>query len=334
MKVSSSWQGFRVSYEGSPYAKGFVNIGYEGINPKTQKLDTLLVGTYPIKGGGIFTYDRLTDPDILNATVSVWTTDYKGNEIKRVTHNDVEVYQVALFDSNNIGFEGSSVEDETTKTSWKYLFDGDKTGITAFMNSIYSNERYCFVSEKYVVDDPSRNVWTLDLKEPQMIAAFRMYSFLNAQRTDLIYRSGIRSMRVGSSSLKAINSENPPTVRYPLNLSVPNNFEVYGTNDPSASIEECDLLGSFMQQNYNDLALRWYAPGIDPEKKFTKDDVEAFKNADPNYISIVLPVTENKYRYLKLKVISTFHRISWDGSFLDNDGSFYAEEIEVYVKKD
>ena len=52
LEVSSSWNGFQVIYKSPTVVTGMAHIFYLGINPVTQKEDTILVNSFPLLQGG------------------------------------------------------------------------------------------------------------------------------------------------------------------------------------------------------------------------------------------------------------------------------------------
>lgn len=314
LKVEPYWSGFKVSYTGADDARGFMHIGFEGINPKTKEFDTLLVNTLPVKGEHTYYYNSLTDPNMEDVNVVVWSQNFQNEQIKLQSFNDVEIYKTRLIGSTEVDFAGSSIENELF--GYRFLFDGDKVGYKAFMVGERTN-RFCFISEKNVIDDNNKNVWTFDLKEPQQIAIVKLYSFLNTFR-----------------DYQGYNKDKTPPYRADLEYCLPAHFEIYGTNDPNSTMGQWNKLGEYEESQYLDIWDRWTWRGIDPDDRYTLESLDKFKEDLGNFVSVNCETDCEKYRYIKLRVPKTHHRFKYGVKELQpNTGELYMEEFEIYVKK-
>ena len=83
LEVSSSWNGFQVIYKSPTVVTGMAHIFYLGINPVTQKEDTILVNSFPLLQGGD-TLNFILQQENLKNTVIVRTEDFKGYRGRRL----------------------------------------------------------------------------------------------------------------------------------------------------------------------------------------------------------------------------------------------------------
>lgn len=324
VEVSSYWGGFHVKYNVPENSDGFINIGYVGVNPNTQKLDTLLLETIPLIGGeDDFYYTDITDPEVNSSMVVLWTEDFRGNKVKKKIFEKIPIAFAEAMDCSNVGFDGSSVEDPYWKTGWKYLFDGDRKGHQAFKETLDPLIRYCFVSAK----DKVPGFWTIDLKESKNLAYVRIYSHINSD-------TGVDPMCENSEVSPFMQDVNNPGPEYRkgFELMLPNHIKVYGSNDATASLEQWDELGEFYESQATSESDRWTYPAIDPEKAYKYSEEDLFVAEDDNYMQINFDVTDNTYRYIRLEVIETFNAIRYSKE-KSGEGQFYMQEFEVYTKK-
>ena len=235
-----------------------------------------------------------------------------GNIVKKQIFENVPVSRSEQFSSGDIGFEGSSVEDESKKLGWKYLFDGDVRGEQCLSNGD-ENKFYSYVSAVGAEFD-ERNVITLDLKDEKEIACIRIYSHLSGKIID--NRSGRLTY-----------------MKWQYENCFPNHVTLYGTNDKDAMEEGWVEISSFNQYALVDKEARWSYQAYNPEEFYTAEEIDLFKKADPNYIELSCDITGNSYRYLKVKINETFYRMS-GSSEIGKTGEFGMEELEVFVKSE
>ena len=114
-----------------------VHVMYLGINPITQKSDTILLKSFPITLSGD-TLKFVLQQKLDKATVVLRTEDYRGYRVKQKIWKDVDIYSVEelqLTEMNFIDKDGCSVENEKEKIGVKYLFDGDTKGCLLYTSS-------------------------------------------------------------------------------------------------------------------------------------------------------------------------------------------------------
>lgn len=317
IKVKSNWDGFKIDYSTEKESNGFINIGYIGISPKTHKLSTLLVKSEPIsKGNNVLSCSSIFDEKIEKVDVVVWTEDFRGNDVKKKIYKDIPVSRAEQFNCENVDFIGDSDENEKYHTSWKYLFDGDKKGLKAL--ELDGFWEYCFKSNKKCVGegyDPEKSVWTVDLKEAKELAYIRLYAHSPIFYAYSQHSSVLTSLRKDSKYM------------------CPNHVKVYGTNDKTTPLEECDLLGEFYQSPTIDDYKKWNYYSFSKNNQFTVEDMDRVKSLNDAYAQINFEPTDKKHRYIKIKVIETFYDVSQSGYIKKGKGDIYMEELEVFTKK-
>lgn len=315
LEIASHWNGFRVTYpEVEGLTTGIVNIYYVGVNPKTQNVDSLLVSSLPIyKEGYTFKYSSINDEELDDVTVVVKTEDSRGNFVKTIVKT-VDIAHAGQFNSSDIGFTGSSVEDDIKKTGWKYLFDGDKKGLQCLQGGDVT-KYYSYMSEVGAEFDDNKNVLTLDLQSEKQIASMRIYSHLS-----VIFPASYTGGLLG-------------VMKNAYRYYYPNHVTLYGTNDPHSSEEEWEELATYYESALLDLKECWIAPAYDTENYFTPLEVDLFKAEDPNYLEFNCDITGEYYRYLKVKIHQTYY---YKSATYENGktGQFGLEELEIYVEKE
>ena len=317
IEVFPHWDGFRVKYpEISGRSEGYINIYYIGVNPKTNEIDSLLVSSMPIsKDGRNVQYTQLDDKSIEDVTVIVKTEDARGNVVKKKVYDNVEVAHSEQFDPQILlqGFEGSSVEDDSRKYGYKYLFDGDRKGEQCLTKG-NSSKLYSYKSE--LGAEFNDNVITLDLQNEEEIAWVRIYSHLSA----LMPNNAMGGMQLTKMKLE-------------FQWYYPNHVTLYATNDKDAPESEWSELSEFKEYAQLDRENRWTYPAFDAEEFYTINEFDLFQKAKPNYIQLNCNISGIGYRYLKIKINETFYLDS--GSYQSgNTGEFGMEELEVFVKSE
>ena len=306
LEVKEYWSGFQVKYTAPEETKGFIHVGNIGINPLTEKTDTLLIDTYPIKSGeNKLNFPNVVETEPFNTDVVIWTEDYKGNIVHKKVFMDVPALKSGLMSPDNFVFEGPSYENdfEETKTSVKYLFDGDKNGVERLKNatSMWDQLRsgcYCFLSGEYSVPGE----WILDIQEDETIAGVRIYCPLN---------SGI---------------DWPWLLDFSPESFMANHVKVYFSKDKINWVEK----GEFHEYITTEDEYRWCYPLYDFSNKYTS--VEALENADPACISIDFDYSEEEYRYIKFEILEVFK--GQDTEYPANQmNQVMFSELEVYVKQ-
>lgn len=301
LTVSSYWDGFKLQYIGSEKADGFFHVGYYGINPKTGEEEIIPLTSDPIESGShTLLLEGTSDPEKTTNTVVVWTEDFKGNKVNSKTFEDVPIARAQKVDGKAAGFTMSGsmfpYDAELYKRGWKYLFDGDTKGMQAY--KAFNMEDYMWFSDNYAVP----GFWTIDLQEARNLAYIKIYAPLNNDR------------------------------KYDFNTytwygMIPSHVKVYASNDEFLPVEEWDLLGTLYQPATLSEDEMWLWPSLDPTRKYTS--LEEMENAEPTSTRINFPVSEKKYRYIKLNILETFE-IKRYGSPVWTGSKAALQELEVY----
>ena len=307
--VQPYWNGFQVTYEGPELVEGFANVFFIGTNPMTKKLDTLLLKTVPIKSGKDTLLFSLDKPEATH-TVVIRTENFQGYKVKQQIWNNVEAYNTAKLD--NSGFElldplGLSRENDNTKLSWKYLFDGDTKGTRRLASTVTAHQ-YTFSAGMYAVG----KYVILDIKEPKMVSNIRLYGILNTTKgwpNDASPRGAVWGSRYYNK--------------------LPNEVTVYASNDKDDDNSWVEV--AYFYESPNVTESSWMHAAYSTAQKISS--VEELEAADPAYLSLDFPTDPKEYRYFKIEVNSTFNTVESKG---DKNGweNVTFHEIEVYAKKD
>lgn len=271
IRVASHWSGFSVSYTAPTNTRGFINVGYHGVNPTTNRKGLIYKGSTLIKPGE----NKLLYVDIPvengEIDIEVWTEDFAGNEVFRKSFQATP-FNMVKYDSSLITYTGSSMENALFGIGWQYLFDGDSKGLGPVRDGNYISARV-FATANPVSSQPEG---ILDLGSPQYLAAFRLYTILNSNLNP----------GVGWNTVRA--------------SSMANHFILYASNDQADWVE----VGEFYQNPAIAQPLWWCYPTIDPLAKLT--NVAEVEEADPAYAEVPFDVMDTPYQYLKIKFMSAF----------------------------
>lgn len=298
--VSPCWDGFQLTYGPQEKGTGYAHVFYVGMNPHTQKQDTLLVKTFPIlQKGDTLTFTLQQQQDM--NTVVVRTEDFRGYKVKQQVWENVEAYKMEQMASSDFEFLDPlklNMEDETHAVGVKYLFDGDKKGERRL--GISGDKYYTFLSKP----DAVGKYWIIDLKEGKIPASVRLYGMLFVNSWTWIWN-------------------------YQYVNKLPNEVTVYASNDKDDATS-WKKIGYFYQspeaRGEND---KWaYRCNLYPQIT----EVQDLNEKQPAYLNVEIGVSSDRYRYLKLEVNSVFKNTVYGDLNLNNYVSFH--ELEVFVKKE
>lgn len=311
LEVSTSWDGFKITYGETSIATGMAHIFYLGKNPMTQKPDTVLVSSFPInaKGDTLF-FD--VKQNVIKNTVIVRTEDFAGYRVRQEIFPDIESFrfEIMTITAENFNDSGLSTENEKAKTGVKYLFDGETKGRDRlFAPKPGPREPQIvvggYLAGPYAIGKP----FIIDLKKEVVPAKLRMYAFykMNTFFATAPYELG--TIWNGFHEDK-----------------IPCNVTVYGSND-SSDETAWEELGKIDEDPK--MEEPWY---LTPKGTTIPTSIEELAKRDPVYIDINLPPVNNAYRYLKFVINDTFDIIK---STTDFNVLKYITltELEVYVKK-
>ncbi|WP_274973104.1 DUF4959 domain-containing protein, partial [Butyricimonas sp. An62] len=90
--VRSSWNGFQVIYKSPSVVTGMVHIFYLGINPLTQKEDTILMQSLPLSQQGD-TLNFIQQQERSSNTIIVRTEDFQGYRVRQEIYPDIDAFR-------------------------------------------------------------------------------------------------------------------------------------------------------------------------------------------------------------------------------------------------
>lgn len=309
VEVVSYWYGFKVKYNNLTSDEGFLNVGYVGKSPSTGKIDTLLLGTYPLKfNGSTHLYSDIIGKDAIDTkmTVVLWTEDYRGNLVQKEVYENIKADKVKKLDCSKIQFvSGVSLESEKSKCGWKYLFDGDTNGV----QSLEKNDGfYTFVTKDGVM--PCDIIF--DMGEQVNFAKISIFSRLDASYW--------------------VPNDHYESIYYSMwnwKYYSPCHIEVYGSNDVDAASEDWDKLGEFVNDRTIPFNKRWNARILSNDETYEKAD--DLKTAEPCYVSVNFDNSPKSYKYMKLRLIERY--TDQNDSSYANINRFSIQEIEIFTKE-
>ena len=307
LEVTPAWEGFQISYNIPEKANGMAHIFYVGENPETKLPDTLLISSFYFDQGADTVVYKLQQKNTEN-TVVVKTEDVlAGRIVKQNKYEHIKSYNMEMLSPQEYDFhdpEGLTIEDEVTKLSKDYLFDGDVWGTTSFGLSATTFATYMAGPETF--DKP---LFMIDLRDAKHLAEVRLYTILNIRR----YYNGIFN---GNYEEK-----------------LPCKVKVFASNtekDEDSWVE----LGRFEQDEALEPTLRWCS--LVPSSMFWNGEpatIGELEALTPCYMSIQFPPEAEAYRYLRIVVEKTFKRVYQDTrTNVDKYVTFH--EFEIYTKKD
>lgn len=323
VEVLPYWEGFQVRYGGMSQASGMVHVMYLGTNPLTQKLDTVLLKSYPILSNGD-TLNFILQQDWDKTSIVLRTEDYRGYRVRQEIWEDIEIHSIEkmpLTEDNFINRSEVSMENEKEKIGAKYLFDGDTKGEQRLLAGVVP-DLYSFIGGPNI----QNKSMIFDLETEKVPALVRIYAALKSLGWPLYstqYTSSVYSW------FKGVYDDKLPCA-----------VTLYGSNDRSS--DNWTKLGSFSEDPEAYPKERWSAYCNDGYRDFkgylTEDELN---EANPAFVDIELPCGDDlqAYRYIKLVVDDLFKYVYFSGSIpittVINTPQYVAiQELEIYVKKD
>lgn len=309
-EVKPYWNGFSLTYEGVSAAKGMAHVLYAGQNPLSGEPDTLLIGSFPIGERNDTIYYSLQSTESVHDIV-IRTEDYRGFRVKQKVWEKVDSYQVKKMDLTEDDFyDPKNLVVNEFEMGAKYLFDGDLNGVRACQISSKDDTRLStFLAGPYAKGEP----FILDLGENGQVPAYlRIYAMLF-----------VRYFPSGKYS---------PSGHYwggDYQHKVPSAVSVYGSNtkeDDNSWVK----LGSYEEPNNVAYASRWCYRAAYGSSSLFINKVEDVIAADPCYITVPMPPSEQTWRYLKFVVDELFGQE--DGGTPNANEFVTFNELEVYVK--
>ena len=319
LEVSPSWNGFRIVYKPSEIATGMAHVFYLGINPKTQKEDTILLQSFPILASGD-TMSFTVQQEKLENTVIVRTEDFRGYRVKQQIYPKVDAFRTEKWkmtvDDCTFPVGMFAITDDKALVGPQYLFDGELKGKERMigLGSFEAGGRNAVVQYGAFVAGPNafnRGI-ILDLREEKTPAWVRMYCLYPIKATHpASNEQALARVWLGSYVDK-----------------LPCKVRVSGSNDGINWVQ----LGALNQNPSAETMKEWWAYKT-TQTALQVMTMEALEAADPIYVDIELPPSENTYRYLQFIVDDTFDSTRI-GINTNTQNYFTLQELEVYVKKE
>lgn len=312
LEVKPSWNGFMLTFDVPEQANGMAHVFYIGENPLTHEPDTLLMSSFVITAGADTLTFSLKQSGPTNDVV-VRTEDFRGYMVKQKIWEKVEAYNTGKLDFSEFDFEDPeklSLEDPDYCLGHKYLFDGDVTG-----ESCYRADKKTLNTYAAGPGCPGRTMCILDMREKKMVAAVRLYTMMQVNRS--WPTSSDKYYRVFRSG-------------YYLSDMLPCNITIFASNDKAT----WKKVGSFEQFREIGGDARWYKNAFNIDN-YNKSQQE-IKDSDPYYVEISFPATGESYRYLKIN-INELYKYEYDymsSSYANNDQYMTLHELEIYTNKD
>lgn len=315
IEVSTSWDGFQIMYGKTTIATGMAHVFYLGLNPMTQKNDTILVRSFPINAKGD-TLHFIPKQEKEIYSVVVRTEDFAGYRVRQEIYPNVASYSTEqkIITQENYNDNGLSVENHLAKTGLKYLFDGELRGRERFLNPAEGGKEATIVFGAYVAGPQAiGSPLIIDLKEERAPAKIRFYT--------LYEKMGQLFAPVGPN--------------YPLGEvwngfyedKVPCKATIYGTNNLSDA-DGWVKLGTLDEDPKAEFP--WY---LAPKNTNQPSDLADLESRDPLFIDIMLPPSDKPYRYLKCVIDGTYDLKKSNGIDYNKQKYFMLTELEVFVKK-
>ena len=336
LTINPFWGGFNVTYMAPETVEGTIHVFYIGINPATQQLDSILMGSYPItEGGDTLNFEVAQDVEQLDVVVR--TDDYEGHRVKMEIFQNVPSLTMAQLspDEFDFSFTGTIMEREEYGFSEKYLFDGKKKGDGFRSHFLYGEEN---VYDTFIAGPEAFGErFIFDLRTPKIPAALYGYAFLNF---DTYYPLVPTLPDPDDDIFLGEVWSGYYTSRLPCKL------RVYGTNENPETVDlsTCAVLYTLDDSDYF-LNWQYYSWCKDSDNEYGRGknyanatDAE-FEAADPIVLRMTCNYTGEEFRYLIMVVEDTYLSNRWSTSYPngyeENAKEFVTfDEIEVMVKAD
>lgn len=297
VEVKSGWNGFQVSYNlPDDGMTGFAHIYYVGINNNTQKQDTLLLSTITLQKGE-FSQFYVIKQENPETTVVIQTEDFRGYFVKKQEWKGIQSFPTKKYDITSDDIECElSYEDDFYKLGKQYLTDGDLKGYGCYSGDW--DKYYTFAMGPYAFGE---NI-DIDLHTPQVPASVRIYAQMSA---------------------KAFYDQ--PVWNGNYIDTLPCEVTIYGSNDG----EQWTKLGYYSEPK-DATGKRWY--GRDRlVGYYDKLPYETIDKAEPIYLDITIPLSDDTYRYIRVVPNQTFDKAN--PNYKNYEQYVTMQELEIYVKK-
>ena len=277
-----------------------------------------MLTSFPILAGGDTLSFSLQQKKPEN-TVIVRTEDFRGYRVKQKIFPKIDAFLTEQWkitaDDCTLPLGRFSQENDEAKTGKQYLFDGELKGkermIGLGAHAAGGREGVVQIGGFLAGPNAFEKGIVLDLKEQKVPAWIRMYSLYPMKANFPASNQIFADVWVGSYVDK-----------------LPCKVSVYGSNDET----NWELLGTLNQDPSIETMKEWWAyKAVQASNQV--NTMEALDAADPIYVDVELPPTDNAYRYLKFIVHDTFDSTKV-GVNSNTMNYFTLQELEVYVKKE
>lgn len=322
LSLEPYWNGFSIKYETPEGIKpGFAHVFYLKHHSSID-VDTTFVGTFEIKEKENIESFILKKGEEGSNTVIIRTEDLYGNIAKESVY-EVESYMTEYLDSTKFKFSGPKNEDgndimdtdlyiEKELHSF-YLFDRDVKGYGLFRNSESETHFETFAAGPNATNKP----FIFEFDEPEKPSYIDFYAPLYVRNIHMFHTHDLYEV-FGS------DYEN----------RIPCSIDVFVSNDKTDD-DSWVKLGDYEQSSSTESKDRWCYTTIGTNQASYNDlkNEEAIGNKKPLKIRILLSVTPDEYKYMKVVFNDTFQP-SWGNDVVVNKNKYVAlQEIEVFAKK-
>lgn len=343
----SNWSGFSLTFTNNAESKGMVHVFYLGVDPLSQKADTILKESFYLEQEeDVQVKNYRMQQDVgNNVTVVVRAEDFRGNMVGEKSWNNVPLLEESL-SKWNTDFKfycDNVVVDDIGKVGTEYLFDGDLTGIsqTKKENLITSTTTaLCtFIAGPDAEGDNAHPMY-FDMQKNRILANLRIYAMLHWYD----YKRGYLSPDLMGEYYTAGSY-----LYYYNDNETPCDVTVYGMKDNGASVSsyddmnnlsgEWEEIGSYYESPSSSYKTRW-CPEVASGQRYSYSYVttEDFEKAEPEYMEIVIPASTQGegYRYIKVVINDTYNSSDYYG-LAQYENAFHfvnMQEMEIRVAKD
>lgn len=317
LEVSTSWDGFKVSYGETDFATGNFHIFYLGENPLTQQQDTIIIKTFPISSKGDTLHITAKQENVKN-TVVIRTEDFSGYRVKQEIFRDIESFNTEKIklEEDNFGenWKTLSVENERAKTGIKYLIDGELKGMERMLAVPASPRVSSIVFGTYLAGPQVfEKPLVIDLKTEKVPSRIRLYA---------LYPMKQRTPPAGPIDElgKIWNGQ--------TNDKIPCKITCYGnknSGDPNSD--------GWVELGKLDQEPRVETPWYTYDNIQAASDAKELERSDPLFVNINFPPVNESYRYIKFVVHDTFEILNSNFDF-NREKYVTLIELEVFVKKE
>ena len=331
-----NWGGFALTYDVPEGANGMVHVFYLGIDPISNKADTILVNSFFLEnsGGPTFASFDMTQ-DIDAPTVVVRVEDFLGYMVGEKSWADVPNLKMNKLDKSNFEFYCDNAQvDATYRFGPEYLFDGDTKGEILFREKGFNT----FLAGPDAFGEFAHPMY-IDMKEDRWTASVRLYSLLKIS-------NGINSPLPPLMWTGAYGSSPAGLVKTYNDNEMPCEVTVYGLPDNGAaapaytdlnSLDGWVEIGYFKQDKATPNAQRWCVYtwiGVSWPTPPVFTTLEAVQAQPAEYMDILTPINQQSAtgcRYLKIVINDCFNTAAMGAPMANTDKYAMFHELEVYT---